>query len=882
MPRKKRIKDVLVLLDDEFSSKEVTEDIVGRKARSLFELRDIDVPVPSFIVISSDIFSKFIAGAVVSDTDQKFTINELGDLIKQHDFSNELVKEISTGYSRLSGFSDSWVAVRSSVVLPVNKRNISFAGLLDTMLNVKGLDNVLAAVRDVYASAFTPKVAAYLSKNNMSISDIKVAVVIQKMLQAEASGVVYTIDPISQNPDLLTIETVFGLGNVIANGDITPDQYVIDKKTLEFKEKRIVPQEWMMIRRIQPRSGERGDQRVKISRAWQHHQKLENRFIEELSKISLVIEKMLGEPQDIEWVFESSRLWILQTREVQPIMLRNNDMDMPMKIDQSIIDAAKEIAQAESSKIRIRRIIEEEQNAKSSTETRKEAKILVAKPFSRQVVHGTTPENFSKGTKTKKGEKLILTGIGASQGIFRGPATIINNSSDIRKAKKKTRKTKQKYVMVLSSETTHLGKYFSNVGAIILDTGGITSDIAIMCREMGIPCIVGCHIASHMLVQNESLLVDGSVGAVYGKRAQTTQSTTPTMVAKVTKGTHGTSKKSSPKKKKLAKGSKGTKVSKTTPPKTKGTKAPKTPSGKQKSAKTPRKPSQSKRVKTATKVFINMSRKITNLSRYTSSIQSADGITSLRDLDIYSKLIKRHPSAYISEGKTKKLVTMLSKPVSEASELGQGNPVIVSTGSMSVGQYRKLVKGGQCERWNTKSNIGDNTIGLARMLKRRKELKAFLKAVKHVRNVNGWRNTSIAVDYPGTPDQFIEFKKSLTSTGMRRSSTFKIYMTVNTPSEVMVIDDFIDIGLDGVIVNTSDLAKHMMAPKKDHISVIKAIEKICTTCKDIQVIVQIPKNTPKLLKSCIKTGVHGIAVEPSELKESRQATADVEHELIFS
>jgi len=339
MPLVQAQKDARMYLDDDFHLNQVSEDALGRKGYSLFQLRELDVPVPAFFVASASFFSEYIAAVVGTTTDMN-SLDAVSKKIRQSSLPKELHDEIASGYSRLSGFADSWVAVRSSIVLPATHRHLSFAGLLDTSLNVRGIEDVTEAVKKIYSSAFTAKVAQYLTPHGLTIADIKVAIVVQKMIQAEVSGITFTVDPISQDPDYLTVEAVFGLGDVIARGEITPDQYTLHKKTNEFREKRIVPQDWMMVRKVRHKKGENGEQKIKISKAWQHHQKIDNKFIIELAKIAQRIEVDLGEPQDIEWVFESGRIWLLQTREIEPVTIPKIDTEQPVPVDKKIVEAA--------------------------------------------------------------------------------------------------------------------------------------------------------------------------------------------------------------------------------------------------------------------------------------------------------------------------------------------------------------------------------------------------------------------------------------------------------------------------------------------------------------------------------------------------------------
>lgn len=846
-------KDARIFVDQDFTLADVSEEIVGRKGYSLFKLKEMDVPVPSYFCVSSSIFAEYISGTLSSSSiSTSSKLSELNKKILSGKFADETKHEILAGYSRLSGFTDSWVAVRSSIVPPLNRPDLTFAGQLDTVLNVKGADDLLAAVKKVYASAFTEKVATYLRNQNSSISEIKVAVVVQKMVQAEVSGITFTVDPISQNKDYMTTEAVFGLGDVMASGEITPDQYIMDKNSLEFKEKRIVPQEWMIVRKVKHKPGEGATQKVNISKAWQHQQKLDNRHLEELAKLAVVIEKKSEEPQDIEWVFEGGRIWILQTKNAQPVCIPVQDPDQPVQISKDIIESAQQIADKEKSRQEVRQKLEMEKQAAQpapaspTTVVKPQSDYFVSKPLERQVIR---PEASHQESTNKRqevhipplpGEKLLITGVGASSGTFRGNVVIINSPEDIKKNKKKINKDA---VLVVPDFFSELGKFVTKVGAIISDAGGTTSDIAIRCRESGIPCVMGSHISSRMLQQGENVLVDGSVGAVYGKREYHDVPTKKT--AKPSADPKKTKKEDKP--------------------------AEKPEISKKESAEMP---------KTATHLFMDLSNSYTRGDNWKNFAQNADGVSVIQIEDIFQKN-QRHPGAYISEGKTSDLTKLITHELSDICETANGNTVIASYGSMSVGQYKNLVKGKTEEQWEDNS-VNDSTVGLQRLLKRPKEIKAVLSAIKKVRNVEGWRNLSLAVNFAGTPDNLVEFKKLVSASKLRRSSTFKIYLVIDTPSEALIIEDFVAADIDGLIINVKNLSKLMMAPNTDDESVLKMVNNVCQNSQGLAKIIQLPRKSPNLLNKAIKLGSYGIAVSPTRLGKIRKLISEQEQKVLFS
>lgn len=298
------------------------ESTVGRKGLSLFELKDMDIPIPDFFVISSFLFDKFVSQTLFRDANELIVKGKNPDesdvykALYKTNFEQSDVEEIMSAYARISGFTDTWVSVRSSVVFPSNPE-VSFSGVFSTELNVRGAKNILDSIKRIYASLFTDDVVAYASSKGINLADVKLAVVVQKMVQAEVSGVAFTLDPITQDPTKLSIEAVYGLGDSISLGELTPDTYLLNKKDLEVLEKKISPQEWMKIRVLKSGSTQKdGTEKVTISGAWSHRQKVEDRYLKEIAKISLIVENKLRKAQNIEWVMSGGKVWILQSKDL--------------------------------------------------------------------------------------------------------------------------------------------------------------------------------------------------------------------------------------------------------------------------------------------------------------------------------------------------------------------------------------------------------------------------------------------------------------------------------------------------------------------------------------------------------------------------------------
>jgi pyruvate,water dikinase len=164
----------------------------------------------------------------------------------------------------------------------------SFAGQQDTFLNVEGEENVLAAVKKCWASLFNARAIHYREKNNFKHDQAFLSVVIQKMVQAEKAGVMFTMNPVNKSKEEMIIEVCFGLGEKLVSGEITPDTFIIDKEQEKVKE------EYLNFEK----------------------KTLTEKDVETLTQIGKKIESHYKKPMDIEWAIENKKVYILQARPI--------------------------------------------------------------------------------------------------------------------------------------------------------------------------------------------------------------------------------------------------------------------------------------------------------------------------------------------------------------------------------------------------------------------------------------------------------------------------------------------------------------------------------------------------------------------------------------
>lgn len=297
--------------------------LVGGKGANLGEMTKVGIPVPpGFIITSKAYFDNLVKSgaqdrirAILYGLDVENPLQlEKSAVLCQEEIKNILLdlrleEELYSAYKKLSGKNNVYVAVRSSATAE-DLPEASFAGQQATFLNIKGEHKLKEAVLAAWASLFEARAIYYRVQQKFDHMKVGIALPVQKMVQSETSGVMFTIDPVTNNKNIMIIESVFGLGEQIVSGATTPDHYEVDKKNMEIHAKNIVLQKKQLI------GTPFGNKLLPIAKAYQKSQKLPDTKIIELANIGKTIEKHYFFPQDIEWAYQGGKIYIVQTRPV--------------------------------------------------------------------------------------------------------------------------------------------------------------------------------------------------------------------------------------------------------------------------------------------------------------------------------------------------------------------------------------------------------------------------------------------------------------------------------------------------------------------------------------------------------------------------------------
>lgn len=461
--------------------------VAGGKGANLGEMYNLGLPVPAGFVVTAQCYKEFIDKTLINfkifeilkgldheDTQElQKRAKQVQDLITSTEVPEDIKEQIIDSYELLSvdknhahefiSSNDVFVAVRSSATAE-DLPDASFAGQQATYLNVKGKDHIVNAVRACWASLFTSRAIYYRKKNGFEDKDVLIAVVVQRMVDSEKSGIMFTVNPTNNDASEIIVEAVYGLGETIVGGQVNPNTYIVNKADLNIKSIDVRKQDWGLFRN---ENGENFEK--KIVEEDQKKQTIHDKEIIELSRLGKKIESHYGKPQDIEWAIEGNDVMIVQARAVTTY---------------------KEEPKEE--------VKESSQGAESLEEGSEQGN-------KQEFVENKGDESEQK---CEGKSNILLKGQTASKGVYSGKVKVVHEMSELNKVAEGD-------ILVASMTSPDMVPAMKKAGAIITNEGGLTCHAAIVSREMGTPCLVGTEVATEILKEGQEVTVNATKGLVY-------------------------------------------------------------------------------------------------------------------------------------------------------------------------------------------------------------------------------------------------------------------------------------------------------------------------------------------------------------------------------
>ena len=671
---------------------EITEnekDIVGEKALDLSNISNLSIPIPDGFVISKDAYEFFLDISSIKSTvvDLLSNVSDENDIIKASSNIEDTImkseippiveREIVREYSKFSSFSDTLLSVRSSYIIEGKEfidENITQA----TFLNIKGIPELILAIKACWASMFEVDLIKYRIENKIDHFKSTVAVIVEKMINTEVSGLVFTVSPIEKDSSKLLIQGILGVIDGIKKGEINPDMYKIDKDESKILTRDIARQEIMFIRNPKSKSQSDALNTINISDKWKESQKVDDHTLLQISKYAIDLENLYKSPRIIEWGIEKSKVWILKSVPLLGIDVQTKE-----------------------------EVVEEKHEEKLVEEIKKEEDIKEIEEVVEEVVE--------KKEEIKKVEPIV----------------------------------KEKKEVVNHKE---------------------------------------------------------------------------------------------------------------------------------------------KEIRTATKVYTN----ITDIALKDSiSKTNIDGMYIYAD-DLILEL-KVHPKKVLEENKQKEYIDTIAKKIASLCEyMGSSRKVVYTLSHLTSDDFMQLESGVQFE-----SKELNPIIGYRGTLRNIKEIEIFnmeLEVIKSVRNKYGYKNLSLMVPFVRTPDELKEIKKIISSSGIKRSSTMSIFLDIALPSNVIMIDEFLDVGIDGININIDSLSQMLLGidsrnPKIqkeleiNNPTLMKSIDMILLSSNKHKIINSVTgtniSNNLEFIEHLIKKGVNIVNIDVLEIIKVKEEIVRIEKSLIL-
>lgn len=467
-----------VLWLDEISADDL--ETVGGKGASLGELTGAGLPVPPGFVVTAGTYRSFIENADIDDelfdvvdvdTDDSSALATAADraqeLILETPFPEDLREEILEAYHEV-GNGEAFVAVRSSATAE-DLPDASFAGQQDTYLNVTGED-LLNRVRECWASLFTQRAIYYRQEQGFDHSAVNIAVVVQQMVDAEKSGVMFTSHPSTGDPTMI-IEAAWGLGEAVVSGAVSPDNYVVSRTEDDIN---VTVAEKKVMHVKDEETGETVEREVPEEKRTERV--LSDDELSRLVDLGKRVETHYDTPQDVEWAITDDEDFMLQSRPITTIE-EPADGDLEGADSGAVVNAAKGVTDGSGS-------------------------VRAAESGSDDDDNGTSDGDTSEAT----GE-ILVDGLGSSPGTVSGAAQVVTKLDDLAKVGEGD-------IIVTEMTMPDMVPAMKRAAGIVTDEGGMTSHAAIVSRELGVPAIVGTTNATTVLDDGQLVTLDGDKGAV--------------------------------------------------------------------------------------------------------------------------------------------------------------------------------------------------------------------------------------------------------------------------------------------------------------------------------------------------------------------------------
>jgi pyruvate,water dikinase len=869
---------------------------VGGKGASLGELTAAGFPVPPGFVVTAEAYRDALSTAGITteleaaldvDPDDPEAVSDAAgrarQVVRDVALSAEVRDAVRTAYERLAGedAESPPVAVRSSATAE-DLPDASFAGQQETYLNVTG-EELFDRVRDCWASAFTDRAVEYRNRKGFDHAAVDVAVVVQRMVDADRSGVMFTADPSTGAPHT-TVEAAWGLGEAVVSGTVSPDNYVLDADgTVESVS--VASKEVMCVR--DPDTGETVEREVPPDR--REERVLSDERLRELADLADAIEAHYGTPQDVEWAIADGDLFVLQSRPittipdavgdaegVDPAVAASDETaagvdtrtgrgpgDAPQPTDGPGGESGSVAASSAGIPDRAAPNVDPSEGTwtgdgdpASDRAGGTTARFDSGSEPESETRTGPDPETAADAGPEREGEapgEVLASGHAASPGAGAGTVRLVGDLDALSKVEAGD-------VVVTEMTTPDMVSAMSRASAIVTDEGGITSHAAIVARELGVPAVVGAGDATQVLSEGEAVTVDGDRGTV--RAGGVPSGTTDTddgadagADGRAHAGTGDTDRGS---------------VAGPTP----------APGGSAVTATGGAGPT------TATGVKVNISMPE---AAERAAATGADGVGLVRIEHMVTSLGST-PERFVADNSEAAYVEELVEGIRTIADGFYPRPVRVRTLDAPTDEFRRLA-GGEAEPEEDNPMLGYR--GIRRSLDRPDLFRAELTAFRRLYE-QGVNNVEIMFPLVNGREDARRARDHLEAVGI--DPTRRTWgVMIETPAAAMSAAGLCEAGADFVSFGTNDLTQYTLAVDRNnehvaerydplHPAVTQLLADAIDVCRERDVMTSIcgqAGSDPRMVRFLVKRGISSVSANPDAVGAVRQEVARVERRLLI-
>lgn len=743
-------------------------DAVGGKGASLGELTAAGLPVPPGFVVSASAYRSFIEETEIEkelfdtvnvNSEDPSALAEAEsrayDLILSAELPPDLRTEITDAYTNIDD-NETFVAVRSSATAE-DLPDASFAGQQETFLNVTGND-LLDRVKECWASLFTQRAIYYREQQGFRHQEVDIAVVVQQMVDAEKSGVMFTHHPSTSEPHLI-IEAAWGLGEGVVSGSVSPDNYVVDRETGDLKDITITDKKTMFVKH--PETGETTE--LEVSEEKREARVLSEDEINRLVTLGDRVESHYETPQDVEWAIFEDEIYMLQSRPITTI--------------------------------------KEEKNIPPTDS-------------------GSTNDDGADMDEDDRSE-VLLNGLGASPGVASGTVSIIGDLDRVSEGD----------IIVTEMTTPDMVPALKRANGIITNEGGMTSHAAIVSRELGVPAVIGTGDATNVLIDGQTVTIDGDKGTVRKGRIGTEDEHEYDPVEEVR-------------------------------------------------PQTPVKPM------TATEVKVNVS--IPEAAERAAAT-GADGVGLLR-LEHMILSTNKTPKRYIEDHGPEAYIEEIVSGVRRVADEFYPRPVRVRTLDAPTDEFRQL-EGGDDEPHEHNPMLGYR--GIRRSLDRPDVFQYELTAFKRLFDM-GYENVEIMLPMVNDAEDILRVRHLMEETGLDPDKRSWGVM-IETPASALCIDDIAECGIEFASFGTNDLTQYTLAVDRNnenvanrfdefHPAVFELITMTIQVCREHDIATSIcgqAGSKPKMVRFLVNEGISSISANTDAVRDVQHEVKRIEQKLML-